>query len=102
MLILQVNIYVKSDQIDAFIAATTDNCQNSRKEEGILRFDLYQDVENPTHFTLLEVYRDAAAQASHKQTDHYERWRVAAEPLMAEPRTRLLFKNITPSDSEWK
>lgn len=101
MLILEVNINVKPDQVDAFITATIQNCQNSRKEAGVLRFELYQDAENPAHFTLLEVYRDAAAQASHKQTGHYEQWRLAAEPLMSEPRRRTLYKNISPSDAEW-
>jgi quinol monooxygenase YgiN len=34
----------------------------------------------------VEVYRDAAAAAAHKETQHYPVWRDAVAPMMAGPR----------------
>ena len=101
MLVLQVYIKVLPEKIDEFIHVTRANCENSRKEAGVLRFDLYQQADDPTRFTLSEVYRDSESQAEHKLTEHYKTWLLAAEPLMAEPRTRTNSINISPTDAEW-
>ena len=49
----------------------------------------------------MEVYRTKNDAALHKETSHYNRWREIAEPLMAEPRARIFYQNIHPSDSDW-
>ena len=102
MIILQIQIKVKQGMENAFMEVTRDNCINSLKEEGIYRFDLYQQKDDPSRFTLVEVYRDVEAQNEHKLTAHYDRWRTKAEPMMAEPRTRVLYTNVFPSNSEWQ
>ena len=98
MLILQVQIHVLAEHLDAFREATLENARNSRKEPGIVRFDLLQQADDPTRFQLIEMYRDAEAPAKHKETAHYKAWLEKAEPLMAEPRTRQLYTNIDPGD----
>jgi quinol monooxygenase YgiN len=85
---LVVTIKIKPDQVEAFIAATTENAAASRKEPGIDRFDLLQDPADRTRFILYEVYRDAGANDRHKETAHYQKWKALAEPMMAEPRVR--------------
>jgi quinol monooxygenase YgiN len=50
---------------------------------------------------LVEVYRDAAAAAAHKETQHYPVWRDAVASLMAEPRFSVKFGNVFPNDKEW-
>ena len=86
---LIVSIKVKADKVEDFRAATLDNVAASRAEPGIDRFDLVQDRDDPTHFMLYEVYRDAEAPARHKATSHFARWKEACEPMMSEPRTRV-------------
>ena len=51
---------------------------------------------------LVEVYRNDAAAAAHKQTPHYAVWRDAVAPMMARPRTSITFSPIVPAAaSEW-
>ncbi len=95
MQVLVVNIKVKPSQIEAFRAATLENAFHSKKEPGIARFELLQDQEEPSHFILIEGYRDADAPARHRETPHYAKWKELAEPMMAEPRTRALFDLLT-------
>ncbi|MEI9865386.1 MAG: antibiotic biosynthesis monooxygenase [Limisphaerales bacterium] len=77
------------------------NARASVQESGIARFDVVQQADDPTRFVLVEVYRDAAANVAHKETDHYPIWRDAVEPMMAVPRTRSILNNIFPGDQGW-
>jgi quinol monooxygenase YgiN len=72
--------------------------KSAGNEPGVARFDVMQQADDPTHFVLIEVYRTPEDAARHKDTKHYNIWREIAEPLMAEPRTRVVYKNIFPSD----
>jgi len=89
-----VTIQVKPDKVEAFRAASLENAASSRKEKGIARFDLLQDPQEPARFILYEVYRDMGANALHKETSHYKKWKELVEPMMAEPRTRAIYKLV--------
>jgi quinol monooxygenase YgiN len=100
MLVVHVFVSVKPEQVEAFKAATVDNASNSVKEPGCARFDVVQQEDDPTKFVLVEFYRDAAAPERHKETVHYQRWRDAVAPMMAEPRKSIKYENIFPTDTE--
>jgi quinol monooxygenase YgiN len=101
MFIVQVQIRVKPDSIEAFKVATLANARASVQEPGVARFDVGQQADDPTRFVLVEVYRDAAANLAHKETAHYPVWRDTVAAMMAEPRTSVKFNNIFPDDSGW-
>lgn len=101
MLVVHVHVHVKSDSVEAFKNATVANARESIKEPGIARFDFAQQQEDPTRFVLVEVYRTAEAPAAHKETRHYQIWRDAVAPMMAEPRSSVKFTNVFPADSGW-
>jgi len=101
MLILHVHVHVKAEHLEAFRAATIENATHSRQEPGVARFDLIQQTDDPTRFMLIEVYRDAAAHASHRETPHYHAWIAKAGDMMAEPRTRQTYTNVYPADADW-
>lgn len=101
MHIAHVFVHVKSDQIDAFEAATVANARNSVQESGIARFDVVQQLDDPTRFVLVEVYRTPDDPARHRETAHYKAWRDTVEPMMAEPRTNIKYANVFPGDSGW-
>lgn len=100
MLIVHVQVRVKPECIDAFKEATIENARHSIKERGIARFDVIQQKDDPTRFVLVEVYRTAEATA-HKETPHYAAWRDRAEPLLAEPRSRVQYANVFPDEEGW-
>lgn len=102
MLIVIVNVHVTADGIETFRAETLKNARASLKEPGIARFDCLEDEADPQRFVLVEVYRDAAAPAAHKETPHYLAWRDAVAPLMASPRVRHEYRNLAPSDADWE
>jgi quinol monooxygenase YgiN len=101
MQIVLVHVHVKEEFIETFKQASTDNASHSVKEEGIARFDVIQQADDPTKFILVEVYKTAQAPAAHKETAHYARWRDTVAEMMAEPRQGIRYTNIFPSDEDW-
>ncbi len=101
MIIVHVHVHVLPDVIEDFKKATVENAQNSVMEPGIARFDVIQQVDDPTQFVLVEVYRTADAMTAHKQTAHYAKWRDMVQIMMAEPRTSMKFNEVFPDESGW-
>ncbi len=101
MLVVHIQVHVKPEFVEAFKRATLANGRASLKEPGVARFDVVQQQDDPTRFVFVEVYRDAAAAAAHKETAHYPVWRDAVAPMMAEPRRSVKFDNVFPDDAEW-
>ena len=101
MNIVFVHVHVKSEFVEAFKQASLENASNSVKEEGIARFDVVQQADDPTRFVLVEVYKTAEAPAAHKETVHYLKWRDTVADMMAEPRQGIKYGNIFPDDVSW-
>jgi (4S)-4-hydroxy-5-phosphonooxypentane-2,3-dione isomerase len=101
MLIVHVHVRVKPEQIEAFREATIQNARSSVLEAGIARFDIIQQLDDPSRFVFVEIYRDEAAAKSHKETAHYAIWRDTVASMMAEPRASVKFTNIFPRDEGW-
>jgi len=101
MFIVHVHVQVEPESVEAFKTATIANARASLQEPGVARFDVVQQQDDPTRFVLVEVYRDAAAAAAHKETAHYPVWRDAVAPMMAAPRQSVKFNNVFPDGAEW-
>jgi (4S)-4-hydroxy-5-phosphonooxypentane-2,3-dione isomerase len=91
-----VNVLVKPDHIEEFIAATRLNHQASIQELGNRRFDVLQSSENPSQFILYEAYVSAEAAAAHKGTPHYIAWRDSVSEWMAQPRQGISYDGLFP------
>ena len=98
MLIIHVQIHVKPESVEEFKKATIANALASRREPGIARFDCLQQLNDSTRFVLMEAYRTAEAQAQHRETRHYQVWRDAVAPMMAEPRAGVKFAPVMPDE----
>jgi (4S)-4-hydroxy-5-phosphonooxypentane-2,3-dione isomerase len=101
MLVVHVYVHVKEASIEPFKAATIENARQSVQEEGIVRFDVVQQEDDPSRFILVEAYLSEDAPAKHKATVHYNVWRETVASMMAEPRTNTKSTNVFPADSDW-
>jgi autoinducer 2-degrading protein len=91
-----VQVRVKPEHIDEFIAATRTNHLGSVQEAGNLRFDVLQSPDDPSHFVLYEAYVSAEDAAAHKDTEHYRVWRETVADWMAEPRVGTQYNGLLP------
>lgn len=101
MLVVHVHVHVKPDCVPAFIEATRQNSAASLLEPGVARFDLIQQLDDPTRFVLVEAYKTPQAPAAHKETPHYAAWRDAVADMMQSPRSSLKFESLCPEDARW-
>jgi quinol monooxygenase YgiN len=99
--IVHVHVAVKPESVEHFIRATLENARNSVAEPGVARFDVLQDVDDPTRFLLAEVYRTTEDANRHKETAHYCVWRDTVAEMMAEPRRSAKYSAAFPGDAGW-
>ena len=81
-----VHVHVVPGAEDAFLEASRKNASSSRDEEGCTRFEVVQQIEDPTRFMLIEGWVSEDAVTTHRATAHYAAWREAVDDLMAETR----------------
>ena len=83
---LFVTVDVRSDKVDAFIAAATVNATASlRDEPGCLAFDIHRDNENPTRFYFCELYTDEdALLTGHRNAPHFLHWQEQSKEILVE------------------
>jgi (4S)-4-hydroxy-5-phosphonooxypentane-2,3-dione isomerase len=101
MLIFHIDIRVKPEAVEAFLEASRENARHSVNEPGIARFDVLQQVDDPTHVVFIEAYRTAEARKAHQETAHYFKWRDTVVDMMSQPRSRMEFRNVFPGDEGW-
>jgi quinol monooxygenase YgiN len=53
-----------------------------RKEPGVLTLYAVSEKENPTHFTILEIYADSAAYRTHLQTPHFIKYKTGTKDMV--------------------
>jgi autoinducer 2-degrading protein len=92
-----VQISVKPEHIQDFIAASQANHLASVREPGNLRFDVLQSSDDPSQFILYEAYAHAADAAAHKQTAHYLAWRDTVADWMTKPRQGIPYTGLFPT-----
>jgi quinol monooxygenase YgiN len=91
-----VYLAVSPENLDALVREAVENARQSRMEAGVLRFEVLQQVDNPTQLVLYEVYDSTEALEAHRQTSHFKRWQEKALPLLSKPRDRTLYQVIEP------
>ncbi len=101
MFTIHVCAHVKPEYVEAFKEASADNARSSINETGVARFDVLQQEDDPTRFVLIEIYKIQEDIAKHKNTDHYRKWREAVEPMMAEPRRSIGYRQVFPNVPSW-
>ena len=101
MFIVHVHVHVKAEFVEAFRQTTLENARNSVQEPGVARFDVIQQLDDPTRFILVEVYRTDQDPKRHKETTHYQTWRDTVAEMMAEPRKSVKYANVFPTDEGW-
>jgi len=83
MFVLQVNIRIKPESVDAFMKKALENAREARKEPGCRQFDVLVDPKDSARVMLYEVYDDEQAFETHQQTPHFRKYIAEAVPLLA-------------------
>ena len=102
--VIHVPKYVQKDKVDAFIEAVKlDGIGSTHEEPGCLRFDVYQNIDDPTELYLYEVYVNPDAFEYHKGTPHIKEWAATVKDWYDEDRNDgsggRVGRNVWPPDN---
>ena len=67
------------------MAALQQYAVDSRKDDGAQRIYILQELAQPNHFMIVEVWRNRAAYDAHISAAHTIAWRNTIQPLMGSP-----------------
>lgn len=82
-LVLQVNIRIKPENVDAFMGKLIENAKAARGEPGCRQFEALVDPEDKTRVMLFEVYDDQKAFEVHQAGAAFKKYLAEAVPLLA-------------------
>ena len=57
----------------------------SKKDPGVVRFDVLQQDSRPNHYTIVEVWQSRQAFEAHSAADHTKRYREKLGPMLGSP-----------------
>ena len=82
-LVLQVDIRIKPENVDSFMAQALENARAARTEPGCRQFEVLVDPEDRTRVMLFEVYDDEKAFEAHQAGAAFKKYVANAVPLLA-------------------
>jgi quinol monooxygenase YgiN len=91
--VLQVQIRIKPENVDAFMEKLAENAADARKEPGCKQFDVVVDPKDRTSVMLYEVYVDEKAFEEHQKGTAFKKYVAEAVPLLAS-RERHVWKRV--------
>ena len=84
---------IKEEGIENYLKEVDVLIRETRKEEGCISYDLFQDIKNQNIFFLIEEWESMEALENHKLTDHIisiipriNEYRISSEVSILEKR----------------
>jgi len=76
-------LIIDDKQLDSYKAVLKEEIEASvRLEPGVITLYAVSEKNNPTHFTILEIYADSSAYKSHLQTPHFIKYKTATKDMV--------------------
>jgi quinol monooxygenase YgiN len=86
VLIQSIHYTFAAEDADKAEALLRELREASRKEEGVVAFEVGRSQEKPNVFALWEAYRDKAALDAHMATEHFKRLAINGVRPLAKQR----------------
>jgi (4S)-4-hydroxy-5-phosphonooxypentane-2,3-dione isomerase len=94
-----VTINIKPGFKERFMPSMLEDAQGSvNNEPGCLRFDVFQDSEDPNRIYLMEEYVDEAAFETQTRQPHFVKWQETTKDWFAGPIEIKRVSAIYPSE----
>ena len=80
------NDYVKAECVDEFLKLAKEIVEKTNANDpGCIKYELYRDNSDPTHFAMIEEWETQAALDAHMKTPHFHRLGEETGALVAGP-----------------
>ncbi len=83
MVVRLAKLVIDSAELENYKMLLKEGIEASvREEPGVLTLYAVSEKENPTYFTILEIYADDAAYHSHIQTAHFQKYKTGTSKMV--------------------
>ena len=72
MILIVLKIQIRRDRRDVWLERIGKYTAAVREEPGCLSFDVYESVDSPNEFSIVEGFASKEAGDAHVQTDHFK------------------------------
>jgi len=83
--VTHVDIAGRGEVLDQATSLIREFETDSRKDPGVIRFEVLQQDGHPNHFTIFEVWETRQAFEAHLATPHARHFREKLQPLLGSP-----------------
>ena len=94
MIVLKVDMTVKTNMEEKCRDYIRLLHEHSRKESGCLQYIGHQSTEDPRKFLFYEQYKDEAALQAHRDSAHFKKYVIEGLDTIMENRGRDLYKPV--------
>jgi quinol monooxygenase YgiN len=78
------DVFVKENEEKARALLQQMNAE-TQKDPGLISFTILRETQRPNHFTILEMWKSAAAFSAHLSAPHTRKFRDDLQPLIGSP-----------------
>jgi quinol monooxygenase YgiN len=72
MILINLKIQIRPDRRDEWLDRVTRYMKAVREEPGCKSFNVYESIDAPNEFSIIETFESQEAGNSHVQTDHFK------------------------------
>ena len=72
MILINLKIQIRADRRDEWLDRITSYAKACRDEPGCKSFDVYESIESPNQFSIIESFESHEAGGAHVQTEHFK------------------------------
>ena len=70
MIVVTGRVQVAAEQRERFVEVATEMCRRSRADDGCRGYRVYEDLEQPDHYVIVEEWTEEQALLAHFGQDH--------------------------------
>jgi quinol monooxygenase YgiN len=83
MIVIHATFPVDPEKREHAVEQMQELAAQSRKESGVIEYEVAADIDDPNRFQFTERYEDEAAFGAHSQTDHFREFAAALPEFLA-------------------
>jgi quinol monooxygenase YgiN len=72
MILINLKIQIRADRREEWLDRITRYMKAVREEPGCTSFDVYESIDAPNQFSVIETFADKDAGEAHVATDHFK------------------------------
>jgi quinol monooxygenase YgiN len=87
--------FIKEDKMDEFIALAKNLVEETNKnDEGCLKYELFQDMNNPNVYTIIEEWENGEFLQKHIASKHFKEIILQIDPCCEKPGEMNIYKKV--------